>query len=98
MVGIGDTHLMITKGALTNILDVCSSAETNDGKIVEIGSVKDQILKHYEEFSNNGFRTLGIAYKNLLTDSAINKIDERDMIFWVFSLFLTPLKLISLKQ
>ena len=59
-----NTHLMITKGALTNILEVCSSVETKEGKIVDIASMKDTIQKHFEEFSNLGFRTLGIAYKN----------------------------------
>ena len=63
---------MVTKGALTNILDVCSSAETNDGKIVEIASMQDQIQKHFAEFSNKGFRTLGIAYKNIPAESLIN--------------------------
>ncbi len=28
----GDSHFMVTKGALANILDVCSSAETKEGK------------------------------------------------------------------
>src|SRR5450759_1003811 len=31
-----DKHLMVTKGALSNVLSVCSSAQTSDGKIVNI--------------------------------------------------------------
>jgi Mg2+-importing ATPase len=88
----GNTHLMLTKGALTNILEVCSSAETNEGTIVDIESVKDKIQKHFEEFSNNGFRTLGIACKNLPEDKPINKSDEKDMTFIGFLTLFDPPK------
>ena len=87
-----NTHLMITKGALTNILEVCSSVETKDGKIVDIASMKDTIQKHFEEFSNLGFRTLGIAYKTLPSGSLINKKDEMDMTFSGFITLFDPPK------
>jgi Mg2+-importing ATPase len=88
----GNIHMMLTKGALTNILEVCSSAETNEGTIVDIESVKDKIQKHFEEFSNNGFRTLGIAYKNLPEDKPINKSDEKEMTFMGFLTLFDPPK------
>ena len=88
----GDAHLMVTKGALTNILEVCSSAETKEGSIVEIASMQDQIQKHFEEFSNQGFRTLGIAYKNMPSESPINKSDEKDMTFLGFLTLFDPPK------
>ena len=87
-----NTHLMITKGALTNILEVCSSVETKDGNIVDIASMKDTIQKHFEEFSNLGFRTLGIAYKTLPSESLINKKDEMDMTFSGFITLFDPPK------
>jgi len=88
----GNAHLMVTKGALTNILDVCSSAETPEGSIVEITSMQDQIQKHFSEFSNQGFRTLGIAYKKLPSESLINKNDEKDMTFLGFLTLFDPPK------
>ncbi len=88
----GDAHLMVTKGALTNIIDVCSFAETNDGSKVEITSMQDQIMKHFAEFSNHGFRTLGIAYKNMLSESLIKKSDETDMTFLGFLTLFDPPK------
>ena len=87
-----DQHLLVAKGALTNILEVCSSAESDDGKIVEIAQLHDQIQKHFEEFSNNGFRTLGIAYKNLQSEALINKSDENNMIFIGFLTLFDPPK------
>ena len=85
-------HIMLTKGALANILEVCTMAETKDVKIVDIESLKDTIQKHFEEFSNNGFRTLGIAYRNLSSESLINKGDEKDMTFLGFLTLFDPPK------
>jgi Mg2+-importing ATPase len=87
-----NVHILLTKGALANILEVCTTAETKGGSIVDIGSLKDTIQKHFEEFSNNGFRTLGIAYRNLTSQSLINKGDEKDMIFLGFLTLFDPPK------
>ena len=87
-----DTHIMVTKGALSNVLEVCSSAETGEGNTVEIGSVKDRVQKDFEEFSNQGFRTLGIAYKSLPSGSLISKSDEQDMTFLGFLTLFDPPK------
>ena len=88
----GNTHFMVTKGALSNILEVCSSAETKEGTVIDLGSVKGKIQKHFEEFSNNGFRTLGIAYKNIPPDTLINKNDEKEMVFSGFLTLFDPPK------
>ena len=87
-----NVQLILTKGALANILDVCSSAETAEGTIVDIASVNDIIQKHFEEFSNLGFRTLGIAYKNISAGSLIQKSDEKDMTFIGFLTLFDPPK------
>ena len=65
LVAHDDTHLMVTKGALANVLAVCSSAEIEGDRIVDIATVRDRIQQHFEEFSSKGFRTLGVAYKNM---------------------------------
>jgi Mg2+-importing ATPase len=88
----GNANLMITKGALTNILDVCSVAETKEGSTVKIGSLLDQIQKHFEEFSKLGFRTIGIAYKKLPAKSLIDKTDEANMTFLGFLTLFDPPK------
>ena len=88
----GDKHLMITKGALDNILEVCSLAENSDGTSIDILSVREEIQKHFEEFSNKGFRTLGIAYKNMPVESLIKKNDESGMTFLGFVTLFDPPK------
>ena len=88
----GKDRLMITKGALSNILDVCSSVELKDGSIGKISSMQAQIQKQFVAFSDQGFRTLGIAYKNLTSDSLIKKEDEADMTFLGFLTLFDPPK------
>ena len=87
-----DVQLILTKGALANILEVCSSAETSEGTIVDITSVNNIIQGHFEEFSNLGFRTLGIAYKNMPSASLIQKSDEKEMTFLGFLTLFDPPK------
>ncbi|MGD1007227.1 MAG: magnesium-translocating P-type ATPase [Ignavibacteriaceae bacterium] len=92
LVSQGSTHLMVTKGALKNVLDVCSSVEVSGGAIVDISTVKDKIQQRFEEFSSKGFRTLGVAYKNINTDSRITKDEEAGMTFSGFLVLFDPPK------
>ena len=83
---------MVTKGALANVLAVCSSAETGGGTIVDIAAVRDRIQQHFEEFSNKGCRTLGVAYKNMGSESRIGKDHEAGMTFLGFLVLFDPPK------
>lgn len=88
----GEDNLMVTKGALKNILEVCTRAELKDETVVDIATVKSQIQKHFEEFSSKGLRTLGIAYRNIGTAARISKDDESEMIFSGFLILFDPPK------
>lgn len=48
---------------LTNVLAVCSAAETEGERIVDIAVMREQTQQHFEKLSSKGFRTLGFAYK-----------------------------------
>jgi P-type Mg2+ transporter len=85
-------HFMVTKGALSNILEVCSSAEIKEGTTVAISSIQQEIQKHFEEFSDEGFRTIGIAYKTMPEGTLISKDDEKDMTFLGFLTLFDPPK------
>ena len=84
-------NIIITKGALRNVLEVCSAAEIEEGKIVEIEKLRDKIQKTFENLSEQGFRVLGIAYKEVNLFS-ISKDDEVDMTFLGFLVFFDPPK------
>ncbi|MEN6620882.1 MAG: magnesium-translocating P-type ATPase [Smithella sp.] len=88
----GGRYLMVTKGTLPNIISVCSMAETPKGGTVAITGVMQQIRQKFEMLSTQGFRLLGLAYKDMGEQSVINKDAERDMIFSGFLLFSDPPK------
>jgi P-type Mg2+ transporter len=92
LVSHDNVHLIVTKGAIQNVLAVCTSAETSDGTIVDIKTVQDRIQQHFQEFSTKGFRTLGIAYKNMGSESRMNKEQETGMTFAGFLVLFDPPK------
>lgn len=83
--------IVITKGALKNILSVCTKAEMESGEVVELSTVKNEVQKKYEEYSSKGYRTLGIAYK-LGVESLHEGEQESDMTFLGFIILYDPLK------
>ncbi len=83
---------IITKGALLNVLDVCSYAEVGHPKTVEISTARDRIQQRFEELSQKGFRILGIAYREVGSVKIITKEDETGMTFLGFLVFFDPPK------
>jgi Mg2+-importing ATPase len=92
LVAIDNTHLMVTKGALSNVLAVCSAVEMPGGKVIDIGTVQEKIAEQFRDLSSKGFRTLGLAYKDMGSQSSITRDDEVDMTFLGFLVFYDPLK------
>jgi len=90
--GAKQTHIMITKGALSNVLSVCSTAETAEGTVVDIKEVTDTIEKEFEQYSAKGLRMLGLAYKRISGDSTIEDEKEEEMTFLGYITLFDPLK------
>jgi Mg2+-importing ATPase len=87
-----DRRLMVTKGALQNIMAVCSTVETSDGTIVDMSSMRPKIQGRFEALSAKGFRTLGVAYRPFGSDTVINKDCETGMTFLGFLVLFDPPK------
>jgi len=85
-------NILITKGALTNILTACSHVENSDGTLTAIDEVRERIQQSYEAFSTQGLRTLGVAYKPLAEENELVKDDETDMRFLGFITLFDPPK------
>ncbi len=83
---------LIAKGALTNILAICSSAELGDSTLININEARQEIEQRYEDFSREGFRTLGLAYKSLPDQTQLDNTDENDLCFLGFLVFFDPPK------
>jgi Mg2+-importing ATPase len=92
LVSKDNTNLMVTKGALQNIVDVCTSVETSEATILPITGLQKQIQLRFEELSRKGFRVLGIAYKDIGSDKLIAKDSEVSMTFLGFLVLFDPSK------
>jgi Mg2+-importing ATPase len=85
-------NLMITKGALAQVLEACTAAEDAAGVATPLDAVRKQIEAEYVRYSGNGQRTLGIACKRLGSEARIGKESEVGMTFVGFILFFDPPK------
>lgn len=90
LVSKDNTPIMVMKGAVPNVLEACSNAETPNGAI-QIADVKEKIQQRFEDLGNKGFRLLGVAYKNVSSE-VISKEEEAQMIFLGFLLLYDPPK------
>jgi Mg2+-importing ATPase len=84
-------HLMITKGAVGNVLKVCSSVELPGGSS-DLTGLRRGIEQRFQSLGNDGFRVLGLAYKHLGNVSRMDKDQEAGMTFLALLVFFDPPK------
>lgn len=92
LVSQGEKRWVVTKGALHNVLSVCSGVQTKAGNIVSVDSLRMYLETKFSEYSEKGFRTLGLAYREASGISTIHKEDEQNMVFLGFLIFFDPPK------
>jgi Mg2+-importing ATPase len=89
-------HTMITKGALRNVLEACVDAQTRigpgAGRTVPIAEVRASLQGRFEAYSEQGYRVLGVAVRDVTDDPIIDKDDEQQMTFIGFLLLEDPAK------
>ncbi len=84
---------MVIKGAFDNVLKVCTQADL-DGQVVPLNQeVMAKVEQHYQEWSEQGFRVLGVAVKPVESHTGnYTQADEAGMTFTGFLLFFDPPK------
>jgi Mg2+-importing ATPase len=87
----GRQRFLVTKGALSNVLEICSKAETSSG-VKNIFEVEEKIKQQYEDLSQQGLRILGVAYRDPYPGTSITKNQEAAMTFLGFVVFYDPPK------
>ena len=107
LVGDGDARLMVTKGTLNDVLAVCSQVESPpadavktegataappNARLADITTAGPQIQTRYASLSAQGYRVLGVAYRDLPSGQDMSRDDEKDMIFAGFLVFSDPPK------
>lgn len=85
-------HVVITKGALPNVLDVCADAEVSPQVRVDIAAARARILARAQAAGQDGYRVLGVAYRDLGTQATLTRGDESGMTFLGLLLFDDPPK------
>ncbi len=98
-------HVLICKGAVEDIYKACTHYQVDNEIHVMIDLIKDDLLEEYEELSSDGYRVLGIAYREFSkTQQTFSVADEKELILLGYIAFLDPPKgsaskaIASLKQ
>lgn len=84
--------LLITKGALNNVLDVCSRVRDGANVVPLDDRHRAAIDERYTAWSAEGLRVLGLAVKEMDAQANYGRDSELAMTFIGFLLFLDPPK------
>ncbi len=86
-----EKKIIITKGAVPNILSICAFVEINNKSEPLTDSLKEKIEETFSNYSGQGIRTIALCYKEV-TLSQINRTAEENMTFLGFVLLEDPIK------
>jgi len=92
-VAVSDGHstLMVTKGALPQVLEACTRSRLSPTEEAALdGARRADVLDRYAAYGRGGFRVLGLAVKRV--EGRIRREDECDMALAGFILIEDPLK------
>lgn len=87
-----NTYTLITKGALDNVLGVCTHFQ-DGSKTVPLDELQLETMQEkFAKWSDQGFRVLGVATKQVAPRPEYPVEEESEMIFAGFLLFFDPPK------
>jgi Mg2+-importing ATPase len=84
--------VMIVKGALDNILEVCDQARDVSAVVTLDHACRQRLQDLFAGWSAEGYRVLGLATKRVAVKSHFGRDDEQSLVFAGFLLFMDPLK------
>jgi P-type Mg2+ transporter len=83
-------RLMVTKGALDNVLEVCTQVRSGEQLLALSDTERATIAQRFADWSEQGFRVLGLATRVLPEQPHYGRDEEKDMTFRGFLLFFDP--------
>lgn len=93
IVGDGNKKQMITKGAVEEILSICSMVDYNGNVSPITKEIKDNIRQISKKLNEDGLRVVAVCQKNdILLNHSFDVDDEKNMILLGFIGFLDPPK------
>jgi Mg2+-importing ATPase len=90
--GDAERHLVVTKGAFSNVLSCCTQVEHDGAMLALTDTVAADLAAYYESKGKAGFRVLALATRAVVAKGAYQRDDETGMVFAGFLLFLDPPK------
>ncbi len=88
-----EDHVLICKGAVEDIFNVCTHYQVDDEIHMIIDLIKNDLLEDYEDLSRDGYRVLAIAYREFAqTKQVFSVADESDLVLLGYLAFLDPPK------
>ena len=83
-------RLMVTKGALDNVLEVCTQVRRGEQVLALSDTERAAIAQRFADWSEQGFRVLGLATRVLPEQPHYGRDEEKAMTFRGFLLFFDP--------
>ena len=90
--GTDGQQRLITKGALDNVLAVCTQVQGDQGTLPFDPNQEKQIRQRYAAWSAQGYRVLGVATKPVALTANLAHDDECALTFTGFLIFFDPPK------
>src|SRR3989475_10302123 len=86
-------HVLICKGAVQEIFQVCSRYQVDEDINPLIDMLKQDLLEAYEALSRGGYRVVAIAYREFpRTKEIFSAADESDLVLLGYLAFFDPPK------
>jgi Mg2+-importing ATPase len=85
-------HLFITKGAFANVLDICTALDCGGAEVPLDAAARTALEAIFEARGAEGFRVLALATRSVAARPDYDRVDECDMVFRGFLVFLDPPK------
>jgi Mg2+-importing ATPase len=85
-------HLIITKGAVSNVLDICSSLQRDGVDILLTPDLRTELDAISKAKGADGFRVLAVATRKIAAREHYSRDDEQEMTLCGFLVFFDPPK------
>lgn len=85
-------HLFVTKGALSNVLDICSLLDRAGVEVPLDAGRRAELEAVFKAKGAEGFRVLAVATRQVAAKADYDRDDEREMTFRGFLIFYDPPK------
>jgi Mg2+-importing ATPase len=86
-------HILITKGAVEEVLKLCSKGELNGEPFDMTATHHDEMVKLARELNEDGFRVIAVAHKDMPPEQTVYSVkDESDLTLIGYIAFLDPPK------